>query len=154
MSKMRFATGFVLAVLGLVAAVAVGSTLVPESNTGTPAANTVEGTTTDDTTTGGRTTTDETTTAGDDGTPDQGPGDFGATNTTTTPNVADDHGRGRGRGHGRSADDDRFDDHDDRSNSGHGGDDEATPLATWSARPAAGHSSPLTTALPSSSTSS
>ena len=42
MSKMRLATGFMLAVLGLVAAVAVGSTPIPESNTPTPAANTVE----------------------------------------------------------------------------------------------------------------
>jgi hypothetical protein len=49
MSKMRLATGFTLAVLGLVAAVAVGSTLLPESNTGTPAANTVEDATTDET---------------------------------------------------------------------------------------------------------
>jgi hypothetical protein len=102
MSKLRLATGFVLATLGLVAAVAIGSTLVPSSNSGIPAANTIEDASVAD---------DAKAAADHDGTPDQGAGDVGGTRTNTTATPAatapsDDHGRGRGRGRGRGGDDD------------------------------------------------
>ena len=91
MGRMRLAIGFSLALLGVVAAVALGSQLTPSSPE--PASNgldtttedsTTEGTTTEDTTTEGTTTEDGTTVpSDDDGTPDQGPGD--APGTVTSP---------------------------------------------------------------------